>query len=352
MIIKVETEKKYYCIEPEALSKKALKLGFKEISNERESDEYFTDLELEFIKNRTCLRIRKNSKNEMELTFKGKSTSLLSHYCKLENNVKADINEYDNYISLLSSLGYYSYVIVSKDRTTYKLDTEIYTYSIMVDKLNNIGGFVEFEIVATQENANKDDLMKELNNFVSKFDDLNLKEANDPYRDIVADYIFSSVIDSKDNNMYISIDNEIEKYERDFFKKYKDEISLKCNSNIKWNEYKKNNLVDNKISDLVDKYLSNLIFDNNQLFVTINLLKKIEYKKHLFTKLNETFYSHLFGKLNIELNDVIYLKDINLITYMKNNNIDINKQIIIDKKDMKELNSILMIIINNETNRK
>lgn len=349
MLIKVETEKKYYCIEPELLVKMAEKIGFKEISKTFESDEYFTDIDLEFIKNRTCLRIRKNGKEKMEITFKGKSTSLLNHYCKLENNVTADISEYDNYLSLFSSLGFYSYVLVEKNRITYTLEKGIYSYSIMIDKLDNIGGFVEFEIVATQEDANKAELTKELDNFVSMFDELNLKEALKPYRDIVADYIYNNLIKSKQiNDMYVSIDSEIEKHEKDFFKKYKEEISLKCGNNIKWIEYKNNPSVDNKIGDLVDKYLSNLIFDNNQLFVAVNLLNKINLKKHFVTKINEIFFTHLLGKLNIELDNIIYLKDNNLPLFMKKNNIEIDEQIIIDNKNVKELNSNLMIMIDNK----
>ena len=59
MKIKVETEKKYYSMEPERLLKKAEELNFKQIKKVFETDEYFTDINSEYIKNRTCLRIRK-----------------------------------------------------------------------------------------------------------------------------------------------------------------------------------------------------------------------------------------------------------------------------------------------------
>ena len=117
MKIKVETEKKYYCVKPERLLKLAMDLGFVEVKKVKEIDEYFTDINSEYIKNRTCLRIRKCD-NKLELTFKGKS-STLEHFCKLENNISCNASEYDNLVNLLSSIGYYSYVIVEKDRMIY-----------------------------------------------------------------------------------------------------------------------------------------------------------------------------------------------------------------------------------------
>ena len=44
-----------------------------ENSNIHDIDEYFTDINSEYIKNRTCLRIRKTNNKQMEITFKGKS---------------------------------------------------------------------------------------------------------------------------------------------------------------------------------------------------------------------------------------------------------------------------------------
>lgn len=44
-----------------------------ENSNIHDIDEYFTDINGEYIQNRTYLRIRKTNNKSMELTFKGKS---------------------------------------------------------------------------------------------------------------------------------------------------------------------------------------------------------------------------------------------------------------------------------------
>ena len=73
MKIKVETEQKYYCFNPEKLIEKINELGFNELNKKSESDEYFTDINSEYIANRTCLRIRKTNSSKLEITFKGKS---------------------------------------------------------------------------------------------------------------------------------------------------------------------------------------------------------------------------------------------------------------------------------------
>ena len=49
MKIKVETEKKYYSMEPERLLKKAEELNFKQIKKVFETDEYFTDININII---------------------------------------------------------------------------------------------------------------------------------------------------------------------------------------------------------------------------------------------------------------------------------------------------------------
>lgn len=349
MKIKVETEKKYYCLEPEKLIELALNLNFKQMKKIKETDEYFTDIDSNFIKNRTCLRIRKQDDEKMEITFKGKSNDMLGLYCKLENNISCNIDEYNNYLNLFLSLGFYSYVEVKKERLIYKLNNNKYNYSIMIDKLDELGGFVEFEIISEKEDSKKNELKEELNDLISKFDVLNLQEATKPYRDIVAESKYKKICNNAvHNNIYINIDNELINYEKEFFKKYKEDISKICKTNIKWGTYKKNCEINNKIINIVDNYLENLIFDSKELFVTINLLKKLKYNICFVTKVNEIFFKHLFGKLNTSLNNVIYLKNENLIQTLKKNNVDISKSIIINNRDLKEINSILLIIINNE----
>lgn len=347
MKIKVETEKKYYLMEPEWLLKKAQELNFKQVKQVFETDEYFTDINSEYIKNRTCLRIRKQDNKAMEITFKGKSNVLSGQYCKLENNILCEVTEYDNFLKLFTSLGYYSYVTVEKERIIYQLKNEKYTYNIMVDKLINIGGFVEFEIISEKDDSNKAELNKELERFLLKFKEFNLTEANEPYRDIVANNIYNKVVKIKNaSNIYINVDEEILKYEKEFFKKYKDKISTLCNINTKWGMYKKNANISDKLEVLIDEYLENLIFDSKELLVTVELLSKLDYNNCFITKVNQVFFEKIFKKLNISHRNVIYLKEESLSKILKNN-IDSNNSIVILNNDIKSINSTLLVIINN-----
>ena len=346
MAIRIETAQKYYCLEPERLMKIAEQIGFKLISKFSETDEYFTDIKGSFVKDRTCLRIRKNDVGKMEITFKGKSESLVGQYCKFENNISVGMDQYDNYVSLFSSLGYYSYVEVLKNRIIYRLDNNKYTYSVRIDNVDMIGGFVEFEAQSLKNDVGKEELKQSLNKLISKFSSLNLKEVMDTYRDIVANYQMNQY-NKKIDDIYINIDCEILEYEKRFFKNYKQKISKNCKSNIKWGEYKNNSKLSNKIIPLIDEYLDNLIFDNNQLLVTMQLIKKLKYKKHFVTKVNQYFFTELFKKIDIDAEDTIYMKYDNYYKILKSNNIDIKRSIILNEKDIKTINRVLLLILNN-----
>ena len=313
MKIKVETEKKYYCMEPEKLITIAEGCNFKLEKRLIETDEYFTDIDSSFIKNRTCLRIRKHNDEYMEITYKGKSNSLLGLYCKLENNIEAKISEYNNYLNLFVSLGYYSYVEVKKERVIYTLNMNKYKYSIMIDKLPEIGGFVEFEIISEAEDSKKNELQEKLNNFVLKFKSLKLTEANEPYRDIVAKYIYSKKIYNKPKDkLYINIDSELSKIEKDFFKKYKNKISSKMKNNVKWNEYKKNPLVEDVVVNILPEYMENLVFDNKEVLVTFELLKKLNINTTIITKVNKVFFDFFLKKIEINVRNAIYINENNI----------------------------------------
>lgn len=349
MKIKVETEQKYYCFNPEKLIEKINELGFNELNKKSESDEYFTDINSEYIVNRTCLRIRKTNNSKMEITFKGKSSSLLGKYCKLENNISADIGEYENFVNLFTSLGFYSYCEVIKERLTFEKYDDKYKYSIMIDSLPNIGGFVEFEILSEQEDSTKDELNIALKKFVNAFVDLNLKEETRPYRDVVADYIYSkNCPKDKLEDIYVNIDEFIVNYEKEFFKKYKDVIAKETNKSIKWGAFRKDKSLNGILINYIDQYLDNLIYDSKELLVAMQLLEMLPQKKHFITKTNEVFFTHFFGMLNIELDDVIFTEEDSLNQVIKRNSIDLKHSMILNKKDLKEINSVLLIIMNND----
>ena len=346
--MKIETEEKYYCMEPEKLIALATEYGFKKTKETFETDEYFTDIYSKFIKNRTCLRIRKKNNKYMESTYKGKSDSLLGQYCKLENNINASIENYKNYINLFSSLGYYSYVEVEKKRITYSLEEDSYQYSIMIDTLPEIGGFVEFEILTDQNKANKREIKKELENFIVKFSNLKLKEATEPYRDIVAKHKLTKITKGNSINcICVNLDGELLKYEKDFYKKYKDQMSKILGNHIIWGKYKNNKQLDINIDKLIIDYLDDLIFTNNELLVTMELMKQISYEKLFVTKVNPNFVKCFFNKMGLTINNILYVSNNDsLLTTLKKNKVSLEHAAIINHANFKENNSILLILIN------
>ena len=335
---RIETESKYYCMEPEKFINYCEKIGLKLVDKEIENDEYFTDLDSAFIKNRTCLRIRSTDSDKMEITFKGKSLELLGQYSKVENNIEANILEYNNFVSLFSSLGYYSYVNVNKNRITYTLENSSFECNLMIDKLDEIGGFVEFEVISDRETYEKKLMEQELNNFVKMFSEFNLEEVNLPYRDIVAKKIYEKNILDKKKKIYIDVDHLIVKYEKEFYKKYKTEIEEILSETAKWGKF---NYYDSiEIKKLMQEYFDNKIFDSNELLGIFKLIKNVDYKIYFMTKLNLSFYKIFLNKLGFDIDKYLVNKD-------ELNKNELKESVILSGK-LKSIVQMLLIITNME----
>jgi len=346
--MRIKSEKKYYCLEPENFNKFAEFLGFKKISEDKVVDEYFIDYDSKFIKNLNCLRIRKINNKDMLITYRGKSDALLGKIHCFENNINASISEYQNYVNLFFSLGYYSYVIVDNDKYVYEFTDKKYKYIIKVDVLSNVGGFIRFHIDSTSNRVPKSELQNELDKFIDRFSGLKIKEFTSIYRDAVAKTLYNKLIGKQEkNNLCLDLDQELSKYEKDFYKLYKDKICQTCGSNIKWGEYKKNTSIDNKLKPLIEEYLEDLIFDKSQLLLTIGLLNNINYKKYILTKVNETFFNCFFDKLGLVEKNVLFIKgNETIVNVLNKNKVELKDSILINDNDLKKSNSLLFVLIN------
>lgn len=189
---KLEVEKKYYIENLVNLELKAKELGFIKREEISEVDEYFTDINSEFIRNRTCLRLRNTNNKELELTFKGRSKDLSNAYAKLENNIQLSLSDYDKIKQLFFNLGYYSYSIVEKERQTYTKMEDSLTYNLVIDNIKDIGSFVEFEMLADFD-MSEEVVCKKLDEMIENFKSFGLKEAELPYRDFVARELFNKI---------------------------------------------------------------------------------------------------------------------------------------------------------------
>jgi len=344
----IVTDKKYYCLEPENFIKFAEFLGFKRVNNNEVVDEYFIDYDRKFIENLNCLRIRKINNCDMYITFKGKSDSLLGKLYKFENDIKAHITEYQNYVNLFFSLGYYSYVVAKKNKLTYELLDKKYKYIIKIDIIPEVGCFILFEVDSGTSRVPKEELRLELDKFIDRFGGLKIKKFNSIYRDVVASNLYKKMIGTKEKvNLCLDLDQELSKYEKDFYRLYKDKISEVCGYNIKWGEYKKNINVDKKIRPLVEEYLDDLIYDKNQLLLTMRLLSNIKYKKYIITKVNETFFNCFLDKLDMIDKNVLFIRgNDTIINVLNKNKVSIKDSILINDNDLKKCNSLLFILIN------
>ena len=357
MSVRIETERKYYCSTPELLVEKLKILKFKLVKSGTEIDEYFTDINSEYIKNRTCLRIRKSDVSQMEITFKGKSRDFSNTFSKLESNFKIDNNNYDNLINLFSAIGYYSYTIVNKKRSTYKIEEESFTYSVMIDTIDELGGFVEFEILSKTNEYDEDMLKGKLNKFVELFSSINLEEANLPYRDFVAQKMYNDVLPKKSiEGLHLNLDKFLKTYEKEFYKYYKSLIEKELNSSIKWRAFKDNvynPIINPDIERKFDIYFESLKIKDSSfilLFQLLNQLKDKNIKIILSTNCNSTFINSLLNKVFITstIDKVIYLNNNKTIyAELKKYDIDLSHYFNINGYDLKQTNSYLLVIINN-----
>ena len=176
-----------YCIENfEEILKKIKEKNYKFNYEVQEQDTYYTDKKLEFIKTKTCLRTRKTNNEKLELTFKPKTTDSTEKYGKKEVNISLNVNDLEDIKFILNGLGYDEYISFTKNRIVYTKNEYGFEHNIMLDSIENVGNFIELEIIAHTEDE-KEKLHDELDRFTSEFECEKLKEKTKPYRDLVKD---------------------------------------------------------------------------------------------------------------------------------------------------------------------
>ena len=163
---------------------KIKELDFKFYEHILEEDTYYTDKEETFIKNRVCLRTRKTNNEKLELTYKPKTDNSTEKYGKKEINISLNVDDYDDVKYMINELGYIEYVSFIKDRTIYTKLIDGFIHNIMIDNIENVGNYIEFEILANTEDE-KEKLKASLEKFIQEFNCKNLQEQLLPYRDIV-----------------------------------------------------------------------------------------------------------------------------------------------------------------------
>lgn len=183
----IELEKGFVLNDNHLIKEEAIEKGFKLAHEVEETDTYFTDIDKEFVRTRTCLRIRRIDSNYMELTYKAKSSQDTERYGKKEVNIQIKPTDYEDLVTVLSGLGYIKYVEFTKYRKVYSKKDNNVEYNIMLDNIKGIGDFVEFEII-THEDVSNSEREKKLADFIDEFNMTNGVEKKKPYRDIAKEY--------------------------------------------------------------------------------------------------------------------------------------------------------------------
>ena len=185
----IEIEESYYLDNNYTnILKKIKEENFEFAKDITEEDTYFTDKDFNFIKDRVCLRTRKVNEDFLEITYKPKTDKITEKYGKREVNLKIDPDDYNDAKYIIQELGYIKYVSFKKHRKIYSKTINRFKYSVMIDSIENIGDFIELEILADNE-AEKELLQEELYKFIEKMECSNLRQKTKPYRDIVKEYL-------------------------------------------------------------------------------------------------------------------------------------------------------------------
>lgn len=115
----IELEAGYKLNDFENILKKIKEYDYKLNYKVTEQDTYYTDKDLEFIKNRICLRTRKVNNESLELTFKPRSDANTEKYGKKEVNIQLKVEDLEDIKFIIKNLGYDEYVSFIKHRTVY-----------------------------------------------------------------------------------------------------------------------------------------------------------------------------------------------------------------------------------------
>jgi predicted adenylyl cyclase CyaB len=337
----IEVEEKFYLKDKSGVLNDIKKNNFKKYdSDDSERDIYFSDISGEYVKDRTCLRIRERL-DKCEITYKGKSYSFNNSYAKVEKNIQIEPSKISIFEELFKSLGYLNYSIVNKKREGWYLKDEKVTHNIFLDHIEGVGSFLEIESIGDTKTTDKEYVISENKKIISLFQKNLVDDADLPYRDFVAQHFSNKFLKKqKLKAVLLDFDGTIVPSEEIFFKSYKKIVQKVFDEDIQFGEYKNHeihsdanflDLLIKKSGKNVDKvdfmeqvyidYDSEIekLFENEDVVINLNLLEKIKNsgiklgivsssKVHFINKVLEHFdKKHLFD-LIIAREDVIKRK--------------------------------------------
>lgn len=133
----IETEVKFFITNPAILREKLISLGALSGGNIFETNIRFEDKDKNLIKNKSLLRLRKDSKTT--LTFKSRPPDADSRF-KMLREMEVEVSDFSTVIKILESLGFIQEQIYEKWRETLVLESTCFC----IDKMP-YGDFLEIE---------------------------------------------------------------------------------------------------------------------------------------------------------------------------------------------------------------
>lgn len=161
----IEIEIKAKITNPKIAFEKIQDIGGVYSHTEIQRDIYFNGESKDFKKTDEALRIREIPDGDdfiNILTFKGPK---LDSETKTRKEIEVSIDNKENMTDILINLGYKPSAIVNKVRRIFKYDE----YTITVDKLNELGYFIEIEFVA-EDTENIDSIQEKIFEIFKKMD--------------------------------------------------------------------------------------------------------------------------------------------------------------------------------------
>jgi predicted adenylyl cyclase CyaB len=322
----LEVEEKFLCSNNVMLEKTLIDEGFAEVGTKKEIDNYYSDLGGDFVRNRTCLRIRTTG-DQAEITHKGKSYSFFGSFAKVEHNVFIPMKLVSDYNDIFNSLGFCKYVTVNKTRHIFVKRNGIYNLTVAMDSLSGVGEFVEFEVSCNVEDVGVDKIEAEiiLKKIIKIFSSCGLKPADLPYRDYVANYLSDKFLHKdKTKTILFDLDGTLIPTERPFYESFKEVVSDNYGEELTIEEYRDHEMskdgglikylvakgikiLDEKIfmdevylkyNLKLEKLLSSSKVSNS--FNAVNALKKAGYRIGLVTTSRRSYVDKILSALGNE----------------------------------------------------
>jgi adenylate cyclase, class 2 len=151
----LEVEMKFPVPSVEPVVSRIQQLGATLTKTLHESDQYFNAPDRDFAKTDEALRIRRIGAEHALVTYKGpKRDAQTKTRAEIEVPLGSGEQNVDAFSRLLVCLGYRPVAAVSKDRRIYVLKRDGFTLEVCLDRVAEVGEFVELEIQAPEEQLN------------------------------------------------------------------------------------------------------------------------------------------------------------------------------------------------------